>query len=154
MKSIAQEVDALWRAVKPWGRFQIFQLSIILLDFGPACFTILSAVFTGYIPKFECDEAVEDPVRAHNSTNTTDISTTSSLDQCEYTIHRVEGNNTIRLGSHQCNDFSYSNTHSYASDVWELMESSVFSGQSRCTRPIPSPSGSRPWSIYHVSPSR
>lgn len=42
-----QELDSVWRAVNPWGKFQILQLSLILLDFGPAAFAILSAVFTG-----------------------------------------------------------------------------------------------------------
>jgi len=42
-----QEVDAVWRALKPWGRYQIVQLLITILDFFPACFAILSAVFTG-----------------------------------------------------------------------------------------------------------
>jgi hypothetical protein len=41
------ELDAVWRTLKPWGKYQCFQLFLILLDFIPASFAILSAVFTG-----------------------------------------------------------------------------------------------------------
>lgn len=41
------ELDAVWRALKPWGKYQCFQLFLTLLDCIPASFAILSAVFTG-----------------------------------------------------------------------------------------------------------
>ena len=41
------EVDAIWRALKPWGKFQKFQMFFLLIVSGPCVFAILSAVFTG-----------------------------------------------------------------------------------------------------------
>ena len=41
------EIDSVWRKVRPWGKFQMFQFFLILIDYIPACFAILSAVFTG-----------------------------------------------------------------------------------------------------------
>ncbi|WAQ99863.1 ORCT-like protein [Mya arenaria] len=54
-----QGVDAVWVALRPWGRFQVFQLALVLVDFFPSAFAILSAVFTGYIPEFTCMDAVD-----------------------------------------------------------------------------------------------
>ena len=43
------EVDIIWRSLNKWGKFQLFQWVVVLLDLTPACFAILSAVFTGNI---------------------------------------------------------------------------------------------------------
>ena len=40
-------LDSVWRTLKPWGRFQCFQLFFILLDNIPAAFSIFTGVFTG-----------------------------------------------------------------------------------------------------------
>jgi hypothetical protein len=43
------EIDTVWREINPRGKFQMFQMFLILLDYMPACFAILSAVLTGKI---------------------------------------------------------------------------------------------------------
>jgi hypothetical protein len=41
------ELDVVWRTLRTWGKYQLFQLFLILLDFIPASFAILGVVFTG-----------------------------------------------------------------------------------------------------------
>ena len=43
------EVDIIWRSLNKWGKFQLFQWVVVTSDLMPACFAILSAVFTGNI---------------------------------------------------------------------------------------------------------
>ncbi|XP_053406151.1 organic cation transporter protein-like isoform X2 [Mercenaria mercenaria] len=103
------ELDAVWRALKPWGKFQSFQLFLILLDFIPASFAILSAVFTGYIPEYVCDV----PTAVNNATS--DLGNVSfTQHQCSYDVYANEGNTSKILESRSCESYSFTNENSYA----------------------------------------
>ncbi|XP_045215873.2 organic cation transporter protein-like isoform X1 [Mercenaria mercenaria] len=127
------ELDAVWRALKPWGKFQSFQLFLILLDFIPASFAILSAVFTGYIPEYVCDV----PTAVNNATS--DLGNVSfTQHQCSYDVYANEGNTSKILESRSCESYSFTNENSYAyqwnlvcsrSNLAALAQSLVLAGQ-------------------------
>ncbi|XP_052792947.1 organic cation transporter protein-like [Mya arenaria] len=109
-----QGVDAVWVALRPWGRFQVFQLALVLVDFFPSAFAILSAVFTGYIPEFTCMDAVD------GGNQTADRKFEVHDDQCYYDVFSVHGNQSTLLETRQCTNFSYGYEHTYASE-WGLV---------------------------------
>ncbi|XP_060068880.1 uncharacterized protein LOC132548993 isoform X2 [Ylistrum balloti] len=47
-------VDDIWRVLRPWSYYQMFQLPIILLGFFPVAYGMLIHVFIGYTPDFQC----------------------------------------------------------------------------------------------------
>ncbi|XP_069137754.1 organic anion transporter 3-like isoform X2 [Argopecten irradians] len=47
-------VDDVWRVLRPWGRYQLIQVPIILLAFFPTAYGMLIHVFIGYTPEFHC----------------------------------------------------------------------------------------------------
>ncbi|XP_045215866.2 organic cation transporter protein-like [Mercenaria mercenaria] len=110
-----QELDSVWRAIKPWGKFQLFQIFLVLLDFSPACFAILSAVFTGYIPEYTCDV----PETGDNETDLHD-NFTYKASQCEYDVYKHIGNTSAFVETRKCDKFTFSNTLSYAYE-WNLV---------------------------------
>ncbi|XP_052796366.1 organic cation transporter protein-like [Mya arenaria] len=127
-----QEVDAVWVALRPWGRFQVFQLFIVLVDALPCSFAILSAVITGYIPEFTCLD-VED-----GGNQTVDRKFEVHNDQCSYDVYSVNGNQSELLETKACTKFAYSYENSYAfewglvcerSNLAALAQSLVIAGQ-------------------------
>ncbi|KAL4227595.1 hypothetical protein ACF0H5_013038 [Mactra antiquata] len=110
----AQEVDTIWRAVNPWGKYQFFQMVLVLVDYFPACFAILSAVFTGFIPDFTC-EIPENPT---TSSPGKDISYEAK--SCTYDVMETIGNTTTNLGEQTCDKFVYADNKSYAYE-WNLV---------------------------------
>lgn len=115
-----QEVDAIWRALNPWGKYQVFQLCLLLIDFFPASFAILSAVFTGYLPEFTCEDSAgkDSSIAAGNGTSESYVHVGG--DQCKYNVYSNAGNSTAFIEQRSCNSFKYSNELSYAYE-WNLI---------------------------------
>ncbi|XP_052792025.1 organic cation transporter protein-like [Mya arenaria] len=109
-----QELDAVLVALRPWGRFQVFQLFLVFVDLFPAAFAILSAVFTGYIPEFTC-------LDVENGGNlTVGRKYEVNDDQCSYGVYSVHENLSTLLETKQCTNFSYNYAFTYATE-WGLV---------------------------------
>ncbi|XP_061192875.1 organic cation transporter protein-like [Saccostrea echinata] len=48
------DVDEIWRALRPWGRYQVKQLCFMWAAMIPCSFHLLAIVFIGYRPDFQC----------------------------------------------------------------------------------------------------
>ncbi|XP_048734855.2 organic cation transporter protein-like isoform X2 [Ostrea edulis] len=48
------DVDEIWRALKPWGRYQVKQMLFMWAAQIPCAFHLLAVVFIGFQPKSEC----------------------------------------------------------------------------------------------------
>lgn len=106
------EVDIIWRSLNKWGRYQMFQTALILTDYIPACFAILSAVFTGYIPDYEC--------KAVLTTNTSDNATSFAyIDNCYVDIIQTIDNISTVVEQTEC-DHVFAQDNTYSSQ-WNLV---------------------------------
>ncbi|XP_053406148.1 organic cation transporter protein-like isoform X1 [Mercenaria mercenaria] len=115
MQRRAHELDDIWRILKPWGKFQIGQLVLVLVDYIPAAFAILSAVFTGYIPEYECE------VPTANGNETSAVwNITFKPHMCHYNVYNHTGNASILLEKRTCDNYVYSKENTYSSE-WNLV---------------------------------
>lgn len=109
------ELDAVWRVLKPWGKYQCFQLFLTLLDFVPASFAILSAVFTGYIPEYKCEQP---PVEVNGTLSGGNV--TYIVHECKYDTYTWIGNVSTRTDTTICDSYTFANENSYAYE-WNLV---------------------------------
>ncbi|XP_048734857.2 organic cation transporter protein-like [Ostrea edulis] len=48
------DVDEIWRALKPWGRYQVKQMCFMWAAMIPCSIHLLAIVFIGFQPEFQC----------------------------------------------------------------------------------------------------
>ncbi|KAK3096477.1 hypothetical protein FSP39_000576 [Pinctada imbricata] len=97
------DVDDLLKSLGRWGNFQKFQLAFNLLGFWPAAFHLLSIVFIGYRPDFECKV----PENVYNNETfypSSDVSYT--VGQCDVKVFRNMTNSTSD-STISCSEYSY-----------------------------------------------
>eukprot|EP00105_Crassostrea_gigas_P043664 XP_019927812.1 PREDICTED: organic cation transporter protein-like [Crassostrea gigas] len=106
------DVDEIWRALKPWGRYQIRQMSIMLVANLPSSINLLAVVFIGYRPQFQCAEI--SPTNHNSLINSTyDV----TYDECSVTMSYNQSNSSQTITS--CpNGYEY-NAHDDISFVTE-----------------------------------
>eukprot|EP00105_Crassostrea_gigas_P024428 XP_011444664.1 PREDICTED: organic cation transporter protein isoform X1 [Crassostrea gigas] len=83
------DVDEIWRALKPWGRYQIRQLSFMWVAILLTALHLLVVVFNGYTPQFQCAEI--SPTNQNSSINSTyDV----TYDECSVTMSYNQSNSS------------------------------------------------------------
>lgn len=106
------DVDEIWRTLRPWGRYQIRQMGFMWVAILLTALNLLSVVFIGYRPQFQCAEI--SPTNQNSSINSTyDI----KYDECSVTISYNQSNSSQTISS--CpNSYEY-NAHNDISVVTE-----------------------------------
>uniref|UniRef100_K1QYK5 Uncharacterized protein n=1 Tax=Magallana gigas TaxID=29159 RepID=K1QYK5_MAGGI len=109
------DVDEIWRALKPWGRYQIRQISFLLATNLPSSLNLLAVVFIGYRPDFQCAEI--SPTNLNSSINSTfDV----TYDECSVTMSYNQSNSSQTITS--CpNGYKYT-AHDDISFVTEIIK--------------------------------
>ncbi|XP_052696620.1 solute carrier family 22 member 21-like isoform X3 [Crassostrea angulata] len=122
------DVDEIWRALKPWGRYQIRQLSFMWVAILLTALHLLVVVFNGYTPQFQCAEI--SPTNHNSSINSTyDV----TYDECSVTISYNQSNSSHTTTS--ClNGYKY-NAHDDISSF--VTEGLLLSSVTLCVETLP-----------------
>uniref|UniRef100_A0A8W8IAR6 Uncharacterized protein n=1 Tax=Magallana gigas TaxID=29159 RepID=A0A8W8IAR6_MAGGI len=121
------DVDEIWRALKPWGRYQIRQMGIMLVANLPSSINLLAVVFIGYRPQFQCAEI--SPINHNSLINSTyDV----TYDECSVTMSYNQSNSSQTITS--CpNGYEY-NAHD---DISFVTEGFLLSSVTLCVETVP-----------------
>ncbi|KAK3097972.1 hypothetical protein FSP39_014956 [Pinctada imbricata] len=98
------DVDDVLKSLGTWGKYQTFQLALSTIGIWPSAFQLLSIVFTGYRPDFECDT---DQIDSTNITNIVTSNISFEVRQCDVTLFRNSTNSTT-VSKHACKGYLYS----------------------------------------------
>nr|XP_022332357.1 solute carrier family 22 member 6-B-like [Crassostrea virginica]XP_022332358.1 solute carrier family 22 member 6-B-like [Crassostrea virginica]XP_022332360.1 solute carrier family 22 member 6-B-like [Crassostrea virginica]XP_022332361.1 solute carrier family 22 member 6-B-like [Crassostrea virginica]XP_022332362.1 solute carrier family 22 member 6-B-like [Crassostrea virginica]XP_022332363.1 solute carrier family 22 member 6-B-like [Crassostrea virginica]XP_022332364.1 solute carrier famil len=106
------DVDEIWRALRPWGLYQIRQMAFMWAANLPCSVHLLAVVFIGYRPGFHCADIL--PVRFNASNDTiSDV----TYNECSVTLS-YNLTNSSRTTDSCPNGYKY-NAHDDVSFVTE-----------------------------------
>ncbi|KAJ8304439.1 hypothetical protein KUTeg_018022, partial [Tegillarca granosa] len=96
---VTTDVDEIWESLGKFGKYQRFQIFIQLLDIIPCAFHLLSIVFIGFKPSYQCAEVDNDFIKTEPLYMNDSIYI--HYDKCQVNFHLNDTNSTF-IRSQDC----------------------------------------------------
>ncbi|XP_060085901.1 organic cation transporter protein-like [Ylistrum balloti] len=104
----ALDVDEIWIALGPFGKYQRYQLAFILIGIIPLAFHLLSSVFIAYRPPFQCNDTTVDIIFGDDSYIYDNASYNFVYNKCSIDVYTDSTNSTLIKSTECLSGYSYS----------------------------------------------
>ncbi|XP_060085889.1 organic cation transporter protein-like [Ylistrum balloti] len=102
------DVDEIWNALGPFGKFQRIQLFFILIGVIPLPFHLLSTVFITYRPPFQCNDTTVDIIFGDDPDIYDNASYNFVYNKCSIDVYTDSTNSTLIKSTECLSGYSYS----------------------------------------------